>query len=134
MPLLTDNLCNCDWPVLWEVGNPTFLGRLVRIRLCCLMTDMEQRFETTYHETFDGEPLYKWNEEATGKPIPDYIAKRLAVKKAVGFAMEAPIEPDAARQQRDHPDGDVGGDLPEDPSRFIRSMEPVETGRRKSWQ
>lgn len=93
MPLLADAECRCDWPVLWEVGSPTFLGRLVTIRLCCLMTYIEGRFEIDFHETKDTEPAYAWNEGATGRPIPEYIAQRIEAKKAAGFSMDAPLEP-----------------------------------------
>ena len=108
MPQLLDGKCACDWPVLWEVGSPSFVGRLVTIRLCCFMTYIEQRDEIDFHETKDTEPTYTWNVGATGLPVPDYMAQRIAAKKAAGFSMEAPLEPSLmtrlADLMRDDPD------------------------------
>lgn len=99
MPLLMDDQCDCEFPVLWEMGNPLFLGRMVRVRLCCLMRDMEARFGTSYHQVWDAEPRATWNEERTGQEQPDWLGRRIAEKMAMGYAMEAPIEDEANAQR-----------------------------------
>ena len=132
MPLLTDDKCDCDWPVLWEVGNPVFLGRLVRVRVCCLMRDMEQRFETSYHETVDCEPIASWNQELTGLPVPDYLERRIAVKRDTGYKMEAPPESYALAEElaSKSPDGSVANVI----EGVLRRKLPNDEGLRKSWQ
>ena len=138
MPLLTDEKCNCDWPMLWEAGNPTFLGRLVRVRLCCLMKAMEDYFEVDFHETFDGEPVYAWNKESTGKNIPGYLKSRIAAKKLQGFSMEAPVEPEADLWAREDSEDGVEGNTaysvdPKMVDHALRSKGLVVTGRKKAW-
>lgn len=132
MPLLTDAKCDCDWPMLWEAGNPTFLGRLVYVRLCCLMSAMEEYLEMDFHETFDAEPLATWNAEATGRAVPEYITQRIEKKRLQGYVMEAPLESSALRAQIE--DGNISKELSEHIEHKIRSKEPVETGRRKAWE
>jgi hypothetical protein len=139
MPLLTDAKCDCDWPVLWEVGNPVFLGRLTTIRLCCLMKFIEQTFELSFHETRDAEPMASWNAELTGKGIPEYLERRIEEKRVQGFAMDAPQESEDLQIQMEaiaknggapDADGSVSGYI----ENGIRRTQPNDEGLRKSWQ
>lgn len=84
MPTLTDDQCDCPYPLLWENESPV-LGRAVRVRLCCMNKLLEEIYETSFIQVWDSEPAIAW--DGDGK-MPAWMQRRYDEKKAEGFSME----------------------------------------------